>query len=119
MVTFIESDRRAQALIAENLARCGIESGYAIIRATVARGLEQVQAAAPAFAPFDIILLDPPYSEPADAMLRGADAVSAPDGLVVLEHARRQLSPDVAGRLVRTRVLTSGDSTLSFYTCRP
>src|SRR3954471_13996479 len=117
-VTFIEQDRRAQELIAGNLARCGVESGYAIIRATVARGLEQVQAA-PAFVPFDIILLDPPYSEPADAMLRGADAVIAPHGVVVLEHARRQPSPEVAGRLVRTRVLTSGDSALSFYSCRP
>ena len=37
-VTFVERDRRAQALIAENLARCGIADGYAIIRATVARG---------------------------------------------------------------------------------
>lgn len=116
-VTFIERDRRAQALIAENLARCGVAQGYAIIRATVAGGLEQMQAR-PAFTPFDIILLDPPYSEPTDAMLRGADAVIAPDGLVVLEHARRQPSPAVAGRLVRTRVLTSGDSALSFYTCR-
>src|ERR671933_2126069 len=39
-VTFVERDRRAQALIAENLARCGIANGYAIIRATVARALE-------------------------------------------------------------------------------
>ena len=36
-VTFIESDRRAETLIAENLAHCGVENGYAIIRATVAR----------------------------------------------------------------------------------
>ena len=32
-VTFVDSDRRAQALIEENLARCGIANGYAIIRA--------------------------------------------------------------------------------------
>src|SRR5471030_308619 len=34
-VTFVESDRRAQTLIDENLAHCGVENGYAIIRATV------------------------------------------------------------------------------------
>src|SRR5215510_8175496 len=33
-VTFVESDRRAQALIAENLAHCGVENGYAIIRSS-------------------------------------------------------------------------------------
>src|SRR5437899_4935916 len=32
-VTFIDSDRRAQALIAENLARCGVTDGDVIIRA--------------------------------------------------------------------------------------
>jgi 16S rRNA (guanine966-N2)-methyltransferase len=26
-VTFVESDRRAQALVAENLARCGVQTG--------------------------------------------------------------------------------------------
>ena len=39
-VTFVDDDRRAQALIAENLAHCGVENGYAIIRATVARALD-------------------------------------------------------------------------------
>src|SRR5436190_19193199 len=38
--TFVERDRRAQALIEENLARCGIVNGYVIIRASVARALE-------------------------------------------------------------------------------
>ena len=47
MVTFVESDRRAQTLIAENVAHCGVESGYAIIRATVARAIDDY---APLFA---------------------------------------------------------------------
>ena len=45
-VTFIESDRRAETLIAENLAHCGVENGYAIIRATVERAIDQLDAAA-------------------------------------------------------------------------
>src|SRR5687767_8436601 len=59
-VVFVECDPRAQALIAENLAHCGIEDGYAIIRATVARGFKMLRAV-PSFVPFDIVLLDPPY----------------------------------------------------------
>src|SRR5438034_8374348 len=35
--TFVDDDRRAQALIADNLAHCGIAGGYAIIRASVER----------------------------------------------------------------------------------
>src|SRR5437868_7005745 len=34
-VTFIDSDRRAQALIEENLARCGVTTGYTMVRSTV------------------------------------------------------------------------------------
>src|SRR5262245_23898606 len=33
-VTFVDRDRRARALIAENLAACGLVSGCAIIRAS-------------------------------------------------------------------------------------
>src|SRR5919204_6249092 len=33
-VTFVERDRRAQALVAANLARCGVSDGYVIIRAS-------------------------------------------------------------------------------------
>ena len=60
-VTFIERDRRAQALIAENLALCRIENVYAIIRATVAGALDTLSEPS-ASASFDIVLLDPPYA---------------------------------------------------------
>ena len=116
-VTFLDRDARAQALIAENLARCGIAEGYAIIRASLDRGLETLRSR-PGFSPFDIVLLDPPYDQAVETMLEtltGADSVLAPDGLVVLEHARRQPAPSRAGRLVLTRRLVSGDSALAFY----
>ena len=115
-VTFVESDRRAQALIAENLAHCGVEGSYAIIRGTVARAVEQLDAAA--FGPyelFDIVWLDPPYDEAADAVMAAAAVLLAPGGLLVLEHARRRQAPETAGRLARVRQVTSGDSALSFY----
>src|SRR6478672_10945253 len=115
-VTFVESDKRAETLIAENLAHCGVDNGYAIIRATVARAIDQLDAAA--FGPyelFDIVWLDPPYDEQPDATVAAAGMLVAPGGLLVLEHARRRPAPEAAGRLVRVRQVTSGDSTLSFY----
>lgn len=117
VVTFVESDRRAQALIAANLAKCGVVSGYAIIRASLPRAFASL-AAQPGFVPFDIILLDPPYDRLPDDALQDADVLLAPDGVLVLEHARRMTPPPQAGRLHRTRELHAGDSALAFYTCR-
>ena len=116
--TFVDSDRQAQALVAENLGRCGIADGYAIIRASAGRAFETIRSN-PVFVPFDIILLDPPYDYPAGEALAGVDALVAPDGLVVLEHARRSPVPDHVGRLVLRRDLISGDSALAFYACQP
>jgi 16S rRNA (guanine966-N2)-methyltransferase len=114
-VTFIERDRRAQALIAENLALCGIENVYAIIRTTVAAAL-----AVPFDpVPFDIVLLDPPYApqsrDDLAAILAAAGGVLAHTGILVLERARRHPAPETAGRLIRSRDVGSGDSALAFY----
>jgi 16S rRNA (guanine(966)-N(2))-methyltransferase RsmD len=122
-VTLIEDDRRAQLLIAENLARCGIENSYAIIRAKVARALDSLHNQ-PAFEPFEIVLLDPPYArrrvagfggDDLEAILTAAGRVLAPAGVLVLERARRDPAPEAAGRLRHSRTVVSGDSALSFY----
>jgi len=109
--TFIERDPRAQALIAENLAHCGVANdGYVIIRASVGRALADLHAAS-----FDIMIFDPPYDEQVDAVLAAAAERLAPGGVLVLEHARRRPSPERAGAVPRTREVTSGDSALALY----
>ncbi len=85
-----------------------------MIRAPVALGLEMLRAD-PAFVPFDIVLFDPPYDATDDGVLAGAGALLVPDGVLVLEHARRRSVPESAGRLVRVRQVRSGDSALSLY----
>ena len=117
-VTFVEQDRRAQALIAANLEHCGIADGYAIIRDSAARALDELQARG---ALFDLILLDPPYADSntqITTVLAHAAALLSPDGLVVLEHARRHQLPPPEGPLVQTRTVAAGDSALTFYACR-
>ena len=112
-VTFVERDRRAQTLIAENLARCGVGDGYVIIRAGIDRALADLPPSS-----FDIILLDPPYDQPEgvpETVVAAAADRLADGGIVVFEHARRQPSPETAGRLSRSRLVPSGDSVLSFY----
>ena len=111
-VTFVDSDARAQALVADNLARCGVADGYAIIRGSVARALAALRATDA----FDIILLDPPYGDhDVQAMLAEAGELVRSEGVLVLEHARRQPAPRAAGRLVRSREVSSGASALAFY----
>jgi 16S rRNA (guanine(966)-N(2))-methyltransferase RsmD len=114
-VTFVDRDRRAHALIADNLARCGVTQGYAIIRASLTAALDGLRSDHRAL---DLILLDPPYDEgdaQVTAALSRADDLLAPGGLVVLEHARRRAMPAGVGRLDRVRQVTCGDSVLSFY----
>ena len=114
-VTFVDRDPRALALVRDNLARCGISGGYAMIRGTA-----EAVATRPASAGYDLILLDPPYDLPdPGAMVAGMGPALAPGGLLVLEHARRCPSPASAGALRRVREVASGDSALSFYALAP
>ena len=81
-------DRRAQALIAENLAHCGVENGYAIIRARVERAAEDFPVAS-----LDIVLLDPPYgvaTADVDEVLHqlARPGWVAPGGTVVVERPK-------------------------------
>jgi 16S rRNA (guanine966-N2)-methyltransferase len=110
-VTFIEKNRRAAALIEENLKACGVEGGYTIRCAEVVAALD----ALPAADAFDLILLDPPYDiENVSAALDTAARRLAAKGLVVLERATRR-EPEEPAALHRTRDVKSGDSTLTFY----
>ena len=114
-VTFVEQDGRACALIRHNLDRCAIAGGYVIIQATVLQAIERLRGE-PAF---DVILFDPPYATDIQDVLHHVGEIVEPDGLVVLEHARRSEPPASPGRLVRTREVRSGDSALTLYTCPP
>lgn len=110
-VTFVERDRRATALIARNLAVCGVTDGYTMMPTTL-------ETAGGRFARwgFELILLDPPYGELGTGfLLEQAGEWLVPDGLLVLEHGSREIAPARAGGLVRIRRVVAGDSALSFY----
>ncbi|MGE3276247.1 MAG: 16S rRNA (guanine(966)-N(2))-methyltransferase RsmD [Vicinamibacterales bacterium] len=108
---FVEQDRRAAALVADNAALCGVSDRCAIIR----QSAESVLARPVAGGPFDVVVLDPPYDHPGlDRIVGVAVAQLTPDGVLVLEHAWRRPPPEPAGAR-RTRTVRSGDSALSFY----
>jgi 16S rRNA (guanine(966)-N(2))-methyltransferase RsmD len=108
-VTFYETDRRAWPVIETNIGYCRAESVCALIRGDFLKSTGEGDC--------DLVFLDPPYDDhDLNAVLRVAGAHVAAGGVVVLEHRRKRESPPVEGMLVRTRVLDSGDSRLSFYT---
>ena len=108
---FIEQDRRAAALIAENAELCGAQNRCVIIRDRAELALHRAIAQAP----FDVVVLDPPYDfEPLSSVVETAARHLAPDGLLILEHAFRRVVPPVTGARV-TRTVRSGDSALTLF----
>jgi 16S rRNA (guanine(966)-N(2))-methyltransferase RsmD len=108
-VTFVERDRSALDALTKNVRACGAEDACVIIRGDFERWKAGER--------FDLVLLDPPYDgTDLDRAAAAGAALVAPGGRLVLEHSRRRTSPEAADSLRRTRVLTAGDSALSFYT---
>ena len=108
-VTFVEKDARAVRLIGANLERAGMKS--AANACTIVRAGFLEAAGSHHAAPFDLVLLDPPYDDPAlDDAVRAGLGVLRDDGVLVLEHATRVAAPEGAFRTVK-----AGDSSLSFY----
>jgi len=112
---FVESSRRAAQVIRENLASCGISSGYLVLCKTVASALTLLEGRGERF---DLIFLDPPYAstlaaETLEKISQGT--LLRPGGLVVAEHHHKTLLADEYGWLRRIRRKLIGETALSFY----
>lgn len=107
-VTFYESDPRAWKVAQANIAHLGVGVSCQLVRGDFLQSKGAGNC--------DLVFLDPPYDDGGlDTVLRAARSHAAPGGVVVLEHRRSRETPAEEDGLVRTRVLTSGDSGLSFY----
>lgn len=81
---FVESDRRAAAVIKRNLAALGTEHG-AVLRMPVERFLESHDH-------FDLAFVDPPYALPAERLSRLLGQLAEmrePDAIIVVERSTR------------------------------
>lgn len=106
-VAFIESDRAAAQLIRENLATLGITTRADVVHGKALHHLERRQAG--------IVFMDPPYSLEREyqAALELLGERAPP--LLIVQHATRFILAEEYGSLRRTRLLTQGENTLSFY----
>lgn len=115
-VTFVESGRKAANVIRANLKTLAIEGESTIHERPVADALGVLARDG---SKFDICFLDPPYAlqgayEQTFRLLANSELLST-RGVVVAEHDKRYDPGDGVGMLVRYRVLSQGDSSLSFY----
>jgi 16S rRNA (guanine(966)-N(2))-methyltransferase RsmD len=104
---FIENDRRAAAVVRENLRLLGLDRQARVLVRRAVEALRGISA--------DIVFLDPPYGEAGEYAGALAALGAAPPALVVAEHSSRTDLGETHGALRRVRVLCQGDSSLSFY----
>jgi 16S rRNA (guanine966-N2)-methyltransferase len=114
-VTFVDKSRRACALIEENLDLIGIDESKTEVVALPAENFSGRKHAVG----WDIAFYDPPYDVDYSLVLFdfGADdsTLLRDDGVFIAEHHSKNVLPDASGNIRRWRLLTQGDTCLSFY----
>jgi len=127
---FVESDSVCVRTLKDNLSSLGVIN-YELRAQNAERAIEMLTKA---HSRFDIIFMDPPYYK--DSTLRhlsGSKAASveslskkalqmliscdilAPDGLIAVQHFKKDNLPYSAGDLVLLKQAVYGDTVLSFY----
>jgi 16S rRNA (guanine966-N2)-methyltransferase len=115
-VVFVERSKEALAALRANVAALGVDGRVRVVTSPVERAAPALRAQGERFG---LVFADPPYAEvksgAAGRVLEGL-VVSLLDeeALLVLEHASRDPSPEMAG-LEKEEVRTYGDTTLAFY----
>ena len=79
---FVERDRVAQRVIAENINTVGASEKSIVIKTTVANWLESMSVTEE----FDIIFVDPPYHNPQFSTVSRLMGLLKPGGYMILSH---------------------------------
>jgi 16S rRNA (guanine966-N2)-methyltransferase len=114
-VLLVEADRRVTRLIAQNIATVALPGA----RVVADRAERAAAAGAPPEAPFDLVLLDPPYAVPDAEVVTILTALAdggwlAEDAVAVLERSSRD--PDFPWPMgyEGTRTKTYGEARMNF-----
>ncbi len=111
--TMVDSGSNAIRVITENIKRCGFEPNAKIIRQDVSTALPPLIASAP----FDLILLDPPYNQnllPTTIAKIEHLNLLAENGIICAESARDEKLPDF-GKLELIESRTYGSTRIHLY----
>lgn len=115
-VFFVDNDKTAVGVIAENIRNCSFFDGFDIYCQDVFNSLKLLERHA---AQFDFIYVDPPFTQEsvfAKIMIAlGPAQLLAPGGLVILRTQRKMDMLDKYGNLSRIRITQYGESVLHYY----
>jgi 16S rRNA (guanine966-N2)-methyltransferase len=109
---FVDNDGEAQKIIRENLFHTGLARQARCLPLALPADMGRITGT------YDIIFADPPYhNDYYAALLEGIvqHKLLHPDGVIVLEHDRREDLPENIAGLERTRFKHYGDAALSAY----
>lgn len=113
--TFVERSAKMCGYIKKNMEACGIKEGHGEIHEIeVVPFLKKMGKRRRVW---DVVYFDPPYDSNYDEVLdyfsRGV--ALKPHGVLVIEHHTEMFFPESFGAMKRWRVVTQGDTSLSFY----
>ena len=108
---FAESDRKAAAVIRDNLRALGLDGRSEVREGRATASLKTLQA--------DIVFFDPPYELERDygtvlSILGSRPAENLPQ-LVLAQHDKRLKLDDTYGRLAKVRLLQQRDNCITFF----
>ncbi len=108
---FIETNGRCRNVLAENLAALGLEDCSLVVSADAVRWLDRTPVEG------DILFADPPYASGLAARVLEIMGRSSAAGAecVIIQHGPREVLPEEAGNLIRTRSRSYGDTVLDVY----
>ncbi len=109
---FVEMTAPAAAVIRENLERTQLNDAGTVHRQSVQSYLHRKSP------PYDLVILDPPYADPAilDTLRQLAESALVQSGtVVVLGHWPRLELPEIIGRLELLKRRCHGDSCFSIF----
>lgn len=109
---FVDRDRTAIETIRDNLKTTGFEDVSAVHQTTIENWVNAAKE------PYDFVILDPPYADPAilDTLDWLSQSGAVEDGtIVVLGHWPRLEIPDEVGRLSLLRARCHGDSCFAIF----
>lgn len=113
--TFVERSAKMCGFIKKNLAACDIKTGHGeIFEIEVIPFLKRMEKRRRFW---DVVYFDPPYDSNYDEVLayfsRGAAIRTG--GVLIVEHHVEMFFPEEFGAMKRWRVVTQGETALSFY----
>lgn len=119
---FVEQHHAAAAVVRANLDYTRYGAVSRVHQESVSTFLARVERSPGGVAPYDLIVMDPPYADPnlVPTLERVGRSPLVESGTVLaIGHSPRVALPERAGRLERWRERCHGDSCFTIYEARP